>query len=104
MRGGSLMIIEVDTIIKYILCLFDGSVLPRETCNPDTRAYSWEKLIMNPEHIDFPQRFESPLQILRNFRPGAGEWDEPMSLRKQERLQWYKADNVAANIESVHAR
>jgi ribosomal-protein-serine acetyltransferase len=52
---------------------------------------------------DFPRWFESERLFLRCYQPGDGKWYYAMSLRNQEHLRRYEAENVAANITSESA-
>jgi [ribosomal protein S5]-alanine N-acetyltransferase len=51
----------------------------------------------------FPTPFESERLTLRSYHPGGGAWYYAMSLKNQEHLKRYEADNVAANIASEEA-
>ncbi len=58
---------------------------------------------MDHMNMEFPKYFESPRLTLRGYRPGDGKWFYAMSLRNNEHLQRYEADNAAANISSEAA-
>ena len=55
---------------------------------------------MDNTHLVFPTPIESTRLILRCYQPGDGKWYYAMSLKNQQHLSQYEADNVAVNIAS----